>query len=252
MEKPTIDKARMDKLQKLEKEYYRTRDFKGLEEYVKSLTMDEILDEMLILERDIYSFSDWKKAREEHLRYERVCRLDEEPISRSKIIKANKDIIKATKKLYDDYMRALELRSKEPGKKRDWFTACAKWAKIDRNYTFGYSHPIDIKTFRDLCLIIYKNPLNNVGDCASFGEYMGGVTEKVIEHDTLEDLLYPRHPDYPDEERSWNELMGLQEITEARICYPFYALRETPLAFQDIYAIKGYDNVITMTIRFKK
>jgi len=245
LEKPVLDKASKDRLKMLEKS-----DHKTLEAHMYSLTMDELLDEMVLLYRTDLINSEYKKSLIDYHRSVRWNRQNEEfklnDSNRPKIIQANQNIINASTQLCNSFMKIVELRSKEEGEKRDYITGHIEWGEIDKEYTFGYSHPIDKRTFSDLCSMIYGDHEGETH--AGCGAFEAGVTNQGITcpYTTPEDFIYPKLPEAPELKRSWNKLMGLEELTEARLCFPFWIMREVMLTFEDIFAIKEYEKIINI------
>jgi len=249
MEKKLSDKdfTSQDLLQMLHEKYKTPWKHEEIEAHMHNLSTDEILDEMIMVYRDNSLPWNWRDALFYYLRLERWQRYNEEfkltDSNRAKIIEANQKIIDAAKALKNDYAQIFEARSKgDKENMEDYIVGYVEWWIIDKNYNFGYSHPIDERQFRELSTIIYGEHDKEVH--AGFGGFGGAISKRGAGHDDLDNLVYPRHPDSPEEERSWNKLMGLEEFTDARLCYPFWTMKDSMLTLDDIYAIQKYQKIV--------
>jgi len=216
-----------------------------VQEYLRGLSTDELLDELLAAHRS-YSISRvYKEAMIAYIRMEHYERSKKNLVVDDNFIKqldcANQRILDAAKCMYDDYTNLIKNRNNVIETPQD-VICYARYDSIDRNYTFGYSHSIDERDYWDLVRLIYGE--NN----ASIEGLELGIRKPVTdvsELPPLSEITYPKHPDFPDVERSWNKLVGLESVETVRVCFPIFNMLGD-ITFEDIFAIREYRHVITI------
>jgi len=217
-----------------------------VQEYLRNLSTDELLDELLAVHRNHSISRDYEEAMIAYIRMERYERSKKNLVVDDNFIKqldrANQLILDTAKGMYDDYTRLIMDRSNTIEHPMDYIYCYARSESIDRNYTFGYSHPIVEKDYWDLIHLIYGEGNGSIPGL-QFGIRKPITDESVFP--PLGEITYPKHPDSPDEERSWNKLVGLESVKSVRVCYPIFNMLGD-ITFEDIFAIKGYYHVITI------
>jgi len=216
-----------------------------VQEYLRTLSTDELLDELLAVHRAHSISHHYEEAMIAYIRMERYERSKKNLVVDENFVKqlerANQRILDAAKSMYDDYTRLIMDRSNTIEHPKDYIYCYARNESIDRSYTFGYSHPIDEKDYWDLVHLIY-------GENGSIPGLEFGIRKPITDASVfppLSEITYPKHPDSPDEERSWNKLVGLESVESVRVCCPIFTMLGE-ITFEDIFAIKGYYHVITI------
>jgi len=217
-----------------------------VQEYLRGLSTDELLDELLAVHHDHSISRAFEEAMIVYIRMERYERSKKNLVVDDNFIKqldsANQRILDAAKSMYDDYTRLIKDRSNTIEHPMDYIYCYARYDSIDRNYTFGYSHPISEKDYWDLIHLIYGEE-NGYIPGLKFG-IRKPITDASV-FPPLSEIAYPKHPDSPNEERSWNKLVGLESVESVRVCYPIFNMLGD-ITFEDIFAIKRYFHVITI------
>jgi len=218
-----------------------------IDEYLESLSMDELMDLLLEVYRDSTCSEWYQRIMLRSIRRERYKRSMKEVVVDDKFLQqlklTNQKLLDEARIMYDDFARLVVERRKMFENPLETISCCAKWDDVDQNYTFGYSHPIKEDDFDCLIHLIYKE----------MGAVIPGLryelTNSGEELPPFEEVIYPKDRDFPEKERDWNKEAGLPNLQGVCLCYPIIAMQEKHLTFEDIFAIKELYHVITIEHR---